>query len=353
MLKYSSVKQLSEKNGENEFSRAKKCEIITGYKNFAGRYRFTSEITTVIIETRKIPHERCCPEYLIEVSCILCGIITRTISSNNDRRITRQIRESFEKLHKHNSVLVLSNGEDYQELMADMGKKYENMSLQCNFCGKKIHEVNYLISLAKTVMLRELCESYSQHLSEDECVKNIDSHKASIDEIIDAVNKSIADNGPHKYADYFLPKYDKELMNIIVKQRKCECGRQYITECNICGVARKDNRMLVSGYERCAKKHFSKHPQMNIRDVITAINPRLMETCTCETEEDMKKSYRHRHYGKCKFFMKCDGYMCAICGVEYTDASKKLPPRAIVLGHLKKCIEENKESIRRYGNYCI
>lgn len=32
MLKYSSVKQLSERNGENEFSRAKKCEIITGYK---------------------------------------------------------------------------------------------------------------------------------------------------------------------------------------------------------------------------------------------------------------------------------------------------------------------------------
>lgn len=360
MLKYSSIRQLHERNGNDEFSCVKKCEEVAGYRRTEAGTVFVREISTIVVDKKKIPNRKCCPEYSITVSCILCGIFTKFIVKDPGRNVGREIVESVRHLHKHESPLILSDGQGYQVLMTDAGsvKKFGGMSILCRFCNKKICEVDELIVATKDykhqalgIILRELCYSYSSHLSNTECIKNLDSHRANIEEFIDKINEVLAaNNNIFADDDYILPEY----VGMIIESKRCDCGRKFVTTCKICGASRKDWRGYISSYELCAKRHLTKTPKMDIRDVLTPINPQIVGACVCVTEKDVEDNYRHvESNDNCKYFMKCDGYMCAICGVEYADTSKKIPPRAIVLGHLKKCIEENKESIRRYGQYCV
>lgn len=363
MLKHSSVRRLHESNGFDDFSLVKKCEETAGYRNTLAGFTHVREITTIVVERKKIPNSKCCSEYILTVSCVLCGIFTKFITENTRWNIKRDIVESVENLHKHTKVLVLSNGKDYQELISNVKNigQFKGMRILCGFCNKTVVGVDELIESIKNyrhgsldTIMKDLSRSYNLHLTYDECIKNLDSHKANIDNLIDRVNGILDVNKIIRNDEYFPPYYDKEYVGMIIEHKKCYCGSKFVTTCNICGISRKDDRGYVSSYELCAKRHLTKTPKMNIRDVLTPINPKIVGTCTCVTEKDVETHYMHRRSGNnCSFFMKCDGYICAICGVEYADNSKKMPPRAVVLGHLKKCIEENKESTRRYGQYCV
>lgn len=336
------------------------CDFINIYDDDLGDRK--TKYHTIGVTQRKFPHTKCCDEYLLNVSCGLCDINTNFITPHIHRGMTDDIVQALNKLHKHSNPIILSTGIDINELLlAAPNKKqldpFENAIVMCSLCNTVVCSVKYLIAETCDLryergyrMMNLIKNKFNDHVAESECCRDNEALKGNVEEFIDCVNNilSRSDDKPIRNANIYPEGNFTELMNLIVSTKQCECGKSQVHTCNICGTEQKNINSHERQYERIITSHFTKNVKYNINDVITQINPKPVGFCNCKDDDEKAEDYYHRFSDNCIYYTTCDGYKCAICGLEYGE----MPSNELVICHLKKCINEMRPTIRRYGHFC-
>ena len=148
--------------------------------------------------------------------------------------------------------------------------------------------------------------------------------------------------------------------NYIMKVERCECNSGYIVECKICGVRHDVSKYskyggIINAYITILRKHFSinigtlKH---NPADILTPINRRQHYNGFVEEYEGYIDGVWTKGQREIPTWI-CDGYKCAICGLEYDSGRNEVPNKDLVLAHTEECIAANRQAVIDSGRLCL
>jgi hypothetical protein len=312
----------------------------------------------------------CCSSKYIEISCGICNIkLTYKCNFDND------FNAEFMKSHDHNTAeqpaLLLSENKDYRTLKS-LAEWYSYRGhIYCGFCKNAIvkyckipkhlegYNIMYIVQYFADLLNEHLnsvccCVYREKRRFEAEYEKRgWDCRKIISDEITEMIKTTKKENNESIEAEF--TGYNS--IRNLIRLDDCICGDSKIAMCKLCHVTRTvfDGRNLKSFYSSCVKNHFGKSTiTFSHKDFILTTGRKLVDY------EDYWADSEDEDRPITKFFSySLNGYLCAICGIEYesygTGAFAHVhdyPPMELVLLHFSECAAKNSSEYINSGLLC-
>lgn len=411
MLAHSKVKtfqeELDEKTAKHSYAgmyrppKFDKRAQERGRKSLFVSYGIKENIETKGIVT-------CCKKNMIYFNCSICDIHIKFIVPNYITYMNWKVVE----FHQHNfdEHIFTVNGkiwnkphrtDEFMEIFpidkmatAD-DKDISFINLDCLLCKEKYPRkviknitryVKYLIRrymeerkeneyVARCTLMNEVHDTFMDraHRHLLDCPKINEIRKSLFGEDNRVEHNRLADGIRHEIytamAKYRPPTNDPNIAKYgyILTVEKCKCGDGCTVECKLCGIKHDAN---INGYTNIRNKYeliIRRHivgsagiVNFDYTDLLAPINRRQVYKGRIVT---------HRQYNYVQDVMEekqkeipvyvCDGYKCAVCGMEYETCESDglgvsvMPNKTIVLTHLAECVESSRQEIINSGRLCI